>query len=339
MVAEADSIASRGRFQILSLDGGGVRGIFSAALLAGIERDLGRPVVSCFDLVVGTSTGGIIAAAFGAGVSADDMVDLYTSNMTEIFPGPHRLREIRRLVRPKYRAGGLERVLRGVFGDQLLGESRVPLVIPSFDVGENSPHLFKTPHHERLKRDWRVPFWQVAMATSAAPTYFPAFCLPGDGVRLVDGGVWANNPAMVGVAEAVSLFGQPLDTIRVLSIGTTSDTRTRRRGLDDGGLVQWFRSPKVTDVLLRGQSIGAFTQVLHLLGADRAYRLDPPAPGGLAQLDRADARDLTATAACHSRVFCPTFEAMFADHTPFPYRPLHGPNAERTPCTPTATTS
>ena len=308
-------------------------------MLAGLERDLGRPVVSCFDLVVGTSTGGIIAAAFGAGVSADDMLDLYTSNMTEIFPGPHRLREIRRLVRPKYRAAGLERVLRGVFGDQLLGESRMPLVIPTFDLGENSTHLFKTPHHERLKRDWRVPFWQVAMSTSAAPTYFQAFCLPGDGVRLVDGGVWANNPAMVGVVEAVSFFGQPLETIRVLSIGTTSDTRTRRRGLDHGGLLQWFRSPKVTDVLLRGQSIGAFTQVLHLLGPDRAYRLDPPAPGGLAQLDRADARDLTAKAAEHSRVFCPTFEAMFADHTPFPYRPLHGPNAERPARTTTATTS
>src|SRR5262249_56292833 len=133
---------------------------------------------------------------------------------------------------------GVEGVLRGAFGDRLLGESLVPLVIPAFDLGENDVYLFKTPHHERLKRDWRVPMWQVAMATSAAPTYFPAFCLPGDGVRLVDGGVWANNPAMVGVAEAVSMFGQPLDTIRVLSIGTTSDTRTRGRGLDRGGLLQ-----------------------------------------------------------------------------------------------------
>ena len=339
MVTVASPVIPRGRFQILALDGGGVRGIFSAALLAGLERDLGRPVVSCFDLVVGTSTGGIIATALGVDVSADAIVDLYTSKMTEIFPGPHRLREIRRLVRPKYRAAGLEGVLRGVFGDQLLCESRVPLVIPAFDLGESTVHLFKTPHHERLRRDWKAPIWQVAMATSAAPTYFPAFCLPGDGVRLVDGGVWANNPAMVGVTEAVSMFGQPLDTIRVLSIGTTSDTRIRPRGLDRGGLVQWFRSPKVTDVLLRGQSIGAFTQVLHLLGPDRAYRLDPPAPSGLAHLDRADARDLKAKAAHHSRMFCPTFEAMFADHTPFPYRPLHGPNAESAACTPIATTS
>lgn len=339
MVAEAAPVIPRGRFQILALDGGGVRGIFSAALLAGLEQDLGRPVVSCFNLVVGTSTGGILAAALGAGVSADAVVDLYVSKMTTIFPGPHWLRELRRLVRPKYGAAGLEAVLRGVFGDQLLGESRVPLVIPSFDLGENTVYMFKTPHHPRLRRDWRVPLWQVAMATCAAPTYFPAFCLPGDGVRLVDGGVWANNPAMVGVAEAVSMFGQPLDTIRVLSIGTTSDTRTRRRGLDRGGLLQWFRSPKVTDVLLCGQSIGAFTQVMHLLGPDRAYRLDPPAPSGLAGLDRADARDLKAKAASHSRVFCPTFEAMFADHTPFPYRPLHGPNAEGTECTTTVTTS
>jgi patatin-like phospholipase/acyl hydrolase len=338
MVTEPAPAIPRRRFQILALDGGGVRGIFSAALLAELERDLGRPVVSYFDLIVGTSTGGIIAIALGAGMSADAMVELYVSKMTTIFPGSHRLREIRRMVRPKYGAAGLERVLRGVFGERLLGESLVPLVIPSFDLGENTVYLFKTPHHARLKRDWRVPMWQVAMATSAAPTYFPAFCLPGDGVRLVDGGVWANNPAMIGVAEAVSMFSQPLDTIRVLSVGTTSDTRIRRRGLDRAGLVQWLRSPKVTDVLLRGQSIGAFTQVLHLLGPDHAYRLDPPAPG-LARLDRADARDLTAKAAFHSRKFCPAFEAMFADHTPFPYRPLRGPNAEGPACTPTATTS
>jgi patatin-like phospholipase/acyl hydrolase len=328
MVAEVPKGSTRGRFQILSLDGGGVRGIFSAALLAGLEEDLGRPVLSHFDLVVGTSTGGIIAAGLGAGVSADALVDLYTSKMRTIFPGPHRLREIRRLGRPKYSAVGLEGVVRGVLGDLLLGESQVPLVIPSFDLGENTVYLFKTPHHDRLKRDWRVPLWQVAMATSAAPTYFPAFCLPGDGVRLADGGLWANNPAMVGVAEAVSMFGQPLDTIRVLSIGTSSDMRTRKRALDNGGLFQWIRNPKVIDVLLRGQSIGAFTQVQHLLGPDRAHRLDPPAPAGLARLDRADARDLKAKAAYHSRFFCPTFEAVFADHTPHPYRPLHGPNSE-----------
>lgn len=328
MAADEPRMAPQDRFQVLSLDGGGILGIFTAALLAGLEQDLGRPVLSHFDLVVGTSTGGIIAAGLGAGMAAEEIADLYVTEMKTIFPGPRRLRPARQLFRPKYRPNGLEALLRQVFGNKILGESRVPLVIPSFDLGENRVYLFKTPHHERLRRDWKVPFWQVAMATSAAPTFFPAFCLPGDHVRLVDGGVWANNPAVVGVAEAVSMFGQPLDTIRVLSLGTTADPRARKRRLDNGGLLQWIRSPNVVNVLLTGQSVGAFTQVQHLLGPGNAHRLDPQAPAGLARLDAADARDLLAKAAYHSRFFCPTFESAFADHSPGTYRPCHGPNAE-----------
>lgn len=313
------------RFQVLSLDGGGIRGIFSAAVLAGLENDLGRPVLDHFDLVVGTSTGGLIATALGAGMTPTEVVDLYVSERKTIFPGSRRLRSATQLLRPKYQAVGLHGLLRRIFGERILGESRVPLVIPAFDLGENNVYLFKTPYHERLKRDWRVPVWQVAAATSAAPTFFPAFSLPGDHVRLVDGGVWANNPAMVGAVEAFSMFGQPLQSIRVLSLGTTADPRTRRRNLDRGGLLQWVRSPNVVNVLLAGQSAGAFAQVQHLLGRDNAYRLDPPAPSGLACLDAADVRDLKAKAAYHSRAFCPTFEARFADHSAAPYHPLYGP--------------
>jgi uncharacterized protein len=328
MATGAVRIRSADRFQVLSLDGGGIRGIFSAALLSGLEKDLGQPVLDHFDLVVGTSTGGVIAAALGAGMSPTDVVDLYVSEMSTIFPGPRRLRSFRQLFRPKYRADGLEGVLRKTFGGKTLGESRVPLVIPSFDLGENRVYLFKTPHHERLKRDWRLPLWQVAVATSAVPTFFPAFSLPEDHVRLVDGGVWANNPAMVGVVEAVSMFGQPLETIRVLSLGTTADPRTRKRNLDNGGLLQWARSPNVANVLLTGQSVGAFTQVQHLIGSDNAHRLDPHAPTGLTGVDAADPRDLKAKAAYYSRSFCPTFKSSFADHIAAPYRPWYGPNAK-----------
>jgi patatin-like phospholipase/acyl hydrolase len=319
---------SRGRFQVLSLDGGGILGIFTAALLVGLEKDLGRPVLNNFDLVVGTSTGGIIAAGLGAGMTAAEIAELYISEMGSIFPRPRRLRSARQLVRPKYRPDGLAALLRRVFGDRVLGESRVPLVIPSFDLGENRVYLFKTPHHERLRRDWKVPFWQVGMATSAAPAFFPAFCLPGEQVRLIDGGVWANNPAMVGVAEAVSMFGRSLESIRVLSLGTTADPRARGRKLDNGGLLQWIRSPNVVNVLLTGQSVGAFTQVQHLIGPANAHRLDPPAPPGLARLDAADADDLLAKAAYHSRFFCPTFDSVFADHVPAAYRPWYGPGSE-----------
>ena len=168
--------------------------------------------------------------------------------------------------------------------------------------------------------------WAVAMATAAAPTYFPAFRLPPDHVRLVDGGVWANNPCMVGVTEAVSMFGRPLEQIRLLSIGTTSSTKTRPGRLDNAGLLRWARGPNVVDVLLRGQSAGAFAQVQHLIGPTNAYRLDPPAPEDAA-LDRCEAAELIAKAARHSRIFSPTFHDVFA--SPHRRSPRHRSPSQR----------
>lgn len=297
-------------------------------MLAGLEADTGRPVVDHFDLVVGTSTGGIIALGLGAGLSPREILDFYVAEKGRIFANRLGWRKLRHPFAAKYRPRGLEAALRRVFGATLLGESRIPLVIPSYDLGENAVHIFKTPHHPRLKRDHRVEMWAVGMATSAAPTYFPTFRLPGDDVRLIDGGVWCNNPAMVGVTEAVSMFGQTLDSIRVLSIGTTASARARPRRLDNAGLLRWIQGPSVVDVLLNGQSAGAFGQVQHLVGTDNAHRLNPIAPDGLAALDRCDASGLIAKAAHHSRVFCPTFELAFGTHTPVPYAPHHGPLAK-----------
>jgi hypothetical protein len=314
----------RRRFQVLALDGGGVLGIFTAALLAGLEEDTGHPVADAFDLVVGTSAGGIIALGLGAGLRPREILDFYVEERNRIFPNRLGWRSLRWPFLAKYRADGLEAALKRVFGTRLLGESRLPLVIPSYDLGENDVHIFKTPHHNRLKRDFKVPMWAVAMATSAAPTYFPAFRLPGDETRLIDGGVWANNPAMVGVTEAVSMFGQRPEDIRVLSLGTTQSLSPRRSGLDNGGLLRWARGSNLVGVLLNGQSVGAFAQVQHLIGADRARRLDPPAPVELAKLDACDAQALLAKASHHSREFCPAFEQVFGSHVPAPYVPLHG---------------
>lgn len=315
-------------FQVLALDGGGVRGIFTAALLAGLEDDIGRPVVDHFDLVVGTSTGGIISLALGAGLSPRDILDFYVSEKDRIFASRFGLPAVRHVFAAKYRPDGLQAAVQRILGSKLIGESKVPLVIPAYNLGENAVYLFKTPHHPRLKRDHKVAMWAAAMATSAAPTFFPAFRLPSDHVRLVDGGVWANNPAMVGVTEAVSMFGRRLGDVRVLSLGTTSSVRTRASQLDNGGLIRWARGPSVVDVLLAGQSAGAFAQVQHLVGPENAYRLNPPAPDELATLDSCDARDLIAKASHHSRVFCPTFEKVFGSHAPAPYVPLYGPNAK-----------
>lgn len=312
-------------FSVLSIDGGGVRGIFVAAVLANLERDTGTKVTDHFDLIVGTSTGGIIALGLGAGMSPQEIIELYVDNMNSIFPARRRsgLSRPLSLVRAKYKPDGLREAVRSALGDKLLCDSTTPLVIPSYNIGENAVYLFKTPHHERLRRDWSVPMWQVAMATTAAPTYFPTYSLPNEHVRLVDGGVWANNPSMVGVVEAVSMFGQPLEQIRLLSLGTTVATAYRTRKLDRGGLIQWVRSPNVAQVFMAGQSRGAFTQTEHLLGRDHAHRLNPPAPESLVKLDVADSRDLLAAAAHHSRDFSPTFVAEFASHQRRHYTPLH----------------
>jgi patatin-like phospholipase/acyl hydrolase len=311
------------RFQVLSLDGGGVLGIFTAAFLAQLEQDLGRPVVDSFDLIVGTSTGGIIAAGLGAGLSAAEILAAYVEGAATVFPGPRVVRQLIHPVRHKYSDAGREALLRQLLGDRTLGESLKPLVLPSFNLGSHNVYLFKTPHHERLRRDWRIPLWQAAMATSAAPTYFPAYDLPTDHSRLIDGGVWANNPCMVGVAEATSLFAMPLSAVRLLSIGTTSPHQRRRRNLDKGGLLQWVRSPNILETLMAGQSAGAFTQAIHLLGAERAHRVDVPTPAGKFRLDRATPESLIAAAGDTSRTFCPTYLDVFGDHVAEPFQPCH----------------
>lgn len=315
-------------FQVLALDGGGARGMFTAALLAGLEDDIGRPVVDHFNLVVGTSTGGVIGLALGAGLSPREILEFYVSEKDSIFADRLGWRAVRRVFAAKYPSERLQGALQRILGPTLIGESKVPLVIPAYNLGENDVYLFKTPHHPRLKRDHKVPMWAAAMATTAAPTFFPTFRLPTDHVRLVDGGVWANNPAMVGVTEAVSMFGCQLQDVRVLSLGTTTSLRTRRSRLDNAGLIRWARGPNVVDVLLTGQSAGAFAQVQHLIGPENAHRLNPPAPDELAKLDACDAQDLIAKAAHHSRMFGPMFEQAFGSHVPASYVPFYGPNAK-----------
>jgi uncharacterized protein len=328
-MVETNGPGSPDRFQVLSLDGGGVRGLFVAATLAALEEDLELQLVDHFDLIVGTSTGGILALALGAGIPPAEILCFYQQHKDEIFRNPLGWRGLRAMVRAKYPSRRLERPLREIFGERLLGESRVPLVIPAYNIGDNAVYLFKTPHHDRLRRDHRVPMWQVAMATAAAPTFFPAFRLPEGRERLVDGGVWANNPAMVGVTEAVSMFRADLSQISVLSVGTLSTAATRPAAADKGGFWQWLRKPHLFSVLLQAQSAGVLGQVEHLIGRDNLHRLDPYANADVIALDRCEADELIAKASHHSRIFAPRLLSAFADHQRFAYAPLYGPNSNR----------
>lgn len=303
-------------FQVLSLDGGGFKGMFSAAVLECLEADLGISVLDHFDLVTGTSTGGIIALGLGAGLRPGDVVDFYVDHGADIFPGPRR-HVLRRPFRSKYRAAPLRRALEHVLGEATLTESRVPLAIPTYDLCNDDVYLFRTPHSPRLLRDGRERMVDVALATTAAPTYLPAHRLRG--LRLIDGGMWANNPAIVGIVEAVSTFGRKLGDIRVFSLGTTTETIYRPPRLDGGGLLPW--SGDAIDVVLRGQSIGATNAATHLVGPENLLRVDPRVPADELRLDGVSPDQLRGRAEHVSRHVSRDFKERFLEHRAAPYKP------------------
>lgn len=299
------------KFQILSLDGGGIRGLFSAALLAKIEESQGVRIVDHFDLITGTSTGGIIALGLGMGMSPREIVHFYVSEGPKIFRKTPFWTSIKWSLWSKYSQDPLMLALKKYFGDRLIADSKRRLVIPSYNLAKDEVYVFKTPHHSRLTTDGKVPMWKVALATSAAPTYFPS-CQHVDGMRLVDGGLWANNPTMVGIVEAVSLLDVPMNAISTFSLGTTNSISKKSRKLDRGGLWPW-RTMGV-DAALRGQSHGVQGQALLLLSKERAVRLDPMVPDGIFELDKLSESELMAEASHEARKFAPIFSSIFADH-------------------------
>ncbi len=305
-------------FQILSLDGGGIKGLFSSAVLAFLEEDHGTKITEHFDLIVGTSTGGLIALALGMGLKARQIVSFFVHEGPKIFPTIPFSNKLQ-YVTPKYNPENLEKALKNCFGDTTLADSKKRLVITSYNIGEDDIYLFKTPHHDRLKRDWKIPLWKVAMATSAAPTYFPSF-QQLDRMRLIDGGVWANNPSMVGVIEAASILEKPLESIRVLSLGTTDEVKGRPKCLDHGG--KWHWREEAVNIILRGQSLGVHTQVQHLLGKENVIRLDPKVPDGMFELDKLSEEELLSKAAHESRHFSSQF-GIFASHISDEYIPIY----------------
>lgn len=313
--------ASR-RFQVLVLDGGGYRGMFSAALLAGLEEVTGKRLVDHFDLIVGTSTGGIIALGLAAGRTPSEILDFYAADGPAIF-NHERRRRMRHLVAPKYDARKLAGPLSKVLGGKVLGEAAVPLCIPSYDLQTNQLYLIRTPHHPSLRSDWRMPMLDVAMATSAAPTYFKSHAWQGH--RFIDGGVWANSPTLVGLIEARRIFGAALENIRVLNIGTMINSPNRPRSLDRGGAFAW--STHIADLMMRAQGEQSKNTLELLLRRDRALRIDPSVPDELRRIDNIDPKAYLAHGRDQTRRHSDTVLKTFLDHTAREYVPCYGPNA------------
>lgn len=279
-------------FRILAIDGDGIRGIFPAAFLAGLEERYlgGASVADHFDLITGTSTGGILACGLGIGLPATELADLYVQRGGEIFPplrsgllgrAERRLRDISQLFNFRYDRAALMRMLSEKLGARRFGESTKRLCIPSFDGRYGEVYIFKTPHHPDFSKDAHEPMTKVAAATAAAPTFFQP--LQDSGYTFVDGGVWANNPVMIALVDALSCFDVPRERIRILSLGCGNDPYVvNRPKIVRGGLLAWR---DIIYAAMRLQSLNALGQARLLIGAENLVRVDAPASERSIQMD------------------------------------------------------
>ena len=184
-------------FRILSIDGGGIKGIFPAAILTCLEDTCldGQPIGDYFDLIAGTSTGGIIALGLGAGLAARSLLDLYVDEGHRVFPPKQRQkgrRLFRRLSRNRYDRTALDELLHQTLGTRTLRESKYRLLIPATEAKHGDPAVYKTPHHPGYFLDGDKPMAEVAAATSAAPTYLKP--VVQDGYTLLDGASGPTTP-------------------------------------------------------------------------------------------------------------------------------------------------
>ncbi len=268
-------------FQILSLSGGGFLGLYTIALLSSLEKHFGAPIAGKFDLLAGTSIGGVIALALAAEVPAESIQAAFEENGPSVFgkdPPPRSwlLSTVslkKRLFRSRYRADALRSTISAIVGaDTRIGDLRHPVIIPAVNLSKGTPQLFKTPHHETFKLDLHLSVVDVAMATSAAPTFFPLAQINNS--LFADGGLFANSPDMLALHEATHFFGQDEGNVAMLSVGTTTARFAfAHTSAPEFGIAQWFRNNRLWNVMLASQQHVATAMLLHKL-QKRYIRLD-----------------------------------------------------------------
>ena len=277
--------------RVLSIDGGGIRGIIPATVLRHIEEQTGKPICDHFHLVAGTSTGGILASGLSQVkgkpiASAEDLLNLYVTRGGQIFSRSlwKKVESAGGFSDEKYSARALERALSDVVGRTRLGQVENDLLVTAYDIENRSPYFFKSwrargetwdagdPDEDRRGRDF--PLVQVARATSAAPTYFEPALVEnglGDSHALIDGGVYVNNPSMCAFASARRIYGRE-HSVYLVSLGTGLTQRPIHYDeAKDWGLLSWAR--RVIDIVFDGVSDAADYQLREILGPD-TVRLD-----------------------------------------------------------------
>ncbi len=310
--------------RILSIDGGGIRGILPAQILLALEKKLQKKsnnpqarIADYFDLIAGTSTGGILACAYLMPdkqnplrplYSAQDAVNLYLENGGSIFSSStfQFFKSMGGVTDERYSEKPIESILQKYFGDTLLSELIKPCLITSYDVHESKAYFFR--QHQAKESDGRNFFVRdVARSTSAAPTYFEASNIKSMSdvtYPLIDGGVFANNPTLCAYAEAHTVdFGQGVtrrtaDDFFIFSIGTGSASKRKleHKNVKDWGTLEWIKP--LIDIMMSGVSQTVHYQLRQIYAAigkpGQYIRIEPEIHGAKADMDDASPKNLNA---------------------------------------------
>jgi len=292
---------------ILSIDGGGIRGIIPGQIIVALEEKLKKKsgnkdarIADYFDLIAGTSTGGILTCAYlcpdlkkpakplRPKFTASEVVDLYLERGDEIFniPLKHKILTAGGTLDEKYPVDELEDALEDYFGDTRLSQLLKPCLISSYDIKRRQVHFF-TQHDAVLNEAWDYLVKDVARATSSAPTYFETSkvkSLTNITYPLIDGGVCINNPALCAYAEAQNKLKIVAKDMVILSLGTGFEKKAYDyNSAKDWGLISWVQP--LINIMMSGVSEVVdyqLKQIFSALGNSEQYlRINTEFPIGV----------------------------------------------------------
>ncbi len=284
-------------FTILALSGGGYLGLHEAVLLRELERALHKPIGEAFDLICGSSIGAVAAMAIAAGTPARDIEAGFLEHGARIFPGSRwrairplaYVANIRYMFRSRYRGEAIAETVNAIIGEKCtMGMARTRLVIPVINASTGQLEVMKTSHSARNWYYADMLMSEVAMAATAAPTYFPLADLRGQ--LYVDAGIFANSPGMFGLHEATHYCKVPASDIYVLSLGTNvASPRSLAHERRSLGALGWIKNGRLYATMSSAQRELTDNILRHILD-DRYLRIDgtPDTAGdNLLQFDNA----------------------------------------------------
>lgn len=308
--------------RILCLDGGGVKGLFSAQFLAEIEQLLNCRISDYFDIIAGTSTGAIIAAGLAVGIPASEICHLYIKHAAEIFPQDKRIyRLLKRFNGARYNNNALKECLSETFHDSTIGECKTRLLVPSYNLSTGKVQVFKTAHADDLYFDHTRKIVDVLLATTAAPTYLPPYKTATG--TYIDGGIGANNPSVIAMTEAVSRCGWDKKDIYLLSLGCIQTADHSITGNEKMGFLD---VSKLIDLFMDAEMQYNDNIIRILLNSNQYLRINPFDSSNRVSIDnskRYALNYLQVMAKAQAQQYFELVQKMFFDIIKEPFIPSH----------------